>query len=167
MDPNVKPIVLLAEDEPADVFMMQRAIRKFGWPVELHVVSNGEEAIDYISGEGSYVDRERFPMPQLILLDIKMPRKSGLEVLEWLKEHGGFPKIPVVMVTSSSVTSDVEQAYALGASGYLVKPVPADQLENLFTRTEEFLSEHGPEMRQECVGAVLLGDQGRVIRKRT
>jgi CheY-like chemotaxis protein len=136
-----KPTVLLAEDEPADVFLIERAVRKMQFPVSLQVAKNGEEAIAYLSGEREFSNRERFPIPALLLLDIKMPRKTGFDVLEWLKYNGSFAHMPVVMVTSSAIKSDIEKAHDLGASGYLVKPVPFDQLQRLFTETPEFLAE--------------------------
>ena len=133
--------MLLAEDEPADIFMMQRAVRKLGSPVELQVVSNGEEVADYFLGERRFADRDLYPLPTLVLLDIKMPRKNGFEALEWLKANPSYRDIPVVMVTSSTVTSDVERAFSLGASAYLVKPVSIEILQKLFTATEKFLLE--------------------------
>jgi CheY-like chemotaxis protein len=136
---NEKPTVLVVEDEAADVFMMQRAVRKINAPIKLQVVNNGEEATDYLLGQGRFGDREVYPLPRLILLDIKMPRKNGFEVLEWVKGEASLRDIPVVMVTSSTVTSDVDQAYGLGASAYLVKPVEIDVLRELFTSTDDFL----------------------------
>jgi CheY-like chemotaxis protein len=136
---NEKPTVLVVEDEAADVFMMQRAVRKINAPISLQVVVNGEEATDYLQGEGRFGDRNVYPLPRLILLDIKMPRKNGFEVLEWLKGEASLRDIPVVMVTSSTVTSDVDHAYGLGARAYLVKPVEMDVLRELFTSTDDFL----------------------------
>ncbi len=132
--------VLLAEDEDNDVFMMQRAVRKMGEPISLQVAKNGEEAIDYLSGQEKFSDRNLYPLPDLILLDINMPRKNGFDVLLWLKQNETLPHIPVVMVTSSTVKSDVDKAHELGAIAYLVKPVAFDELKRLFTMTEEFLS---------------------------
>jgi CheY-like chemotaxis protein len=135
-------IILLAEDEANDVFMMQRAIRKMNLSISLQVAQDGYETIEYLSGQGKYADRELYPLPSLILLDIKMPRKNGFDVLQWLKDDGTLTHIPVVMITSSAVKSDVDKAHELGASGYLVKPVDPKQLKALFTGTEEFLSLH-------------------------
>ena len=135
-----KKTVLMAEDEENDVFMMQRAIRKMNEPVSLQVAKDGDQAIEYLSGYGQYADRNRYPLPALILLDVKMPRKNGFEVLGWLKADGTLTHIPVVMVTSSKVKSDVQKARELGASQYLVKPVPLDELQQLFTETEVFLT---------------------------
>ena len=134
--------ILLVEDEVNDVFMMQRAFRKLGLPVCLQVAKNGEEAIDYLSGQNRFGDRSRFPLPSLVLLDIKMPRKDGFDVLEWMRDEGLVCEIPVVMVTSSKVQSDVERAHDLGARAYTVKPIETDELRQLLTETAEFLSVH-------------------------
>ena len=137
---NEKPTVLLVEDEENDVFMMQRAVQKMNEPVSLQVAKDGEQAIEYLSGQNKYADRNLHPLPALILLDIKMPRKTGFDVLEWMKADGTLRQIPVVMVTSSKVRSDVDKAHKLGARAYLVKPVPFDELQHLLIAREEFLS---------------------------
>ncbi len=134
--------VLLAEDEANDVFLMQRAVRKMDAPVSLQIATDGEEAIHYLSGQNKYSDRNLYPLPNLILLDIKMPRKNGFDVLGWLKQDATLTHIPVVMVSSSKVKSDIDRSHELGASAYLVKPVNFDELKYLFTATEQFLSVH-------------------------
>jgi CheY-like chemotaxis protein len=123
--------VLLAEDDANDVFMMQRAVRKINAPITLQVAKDGEEAIDYLSGQHKYSDRALYPLPRLILLDINMPRKNGFDVLRWLKEDGTLAHIPAVMITSSKVRSDRDTACELGARAYLVKPVRHDELQRL------------------------------------
>ena len=120
--------VLLVEDNPDDVLLMQRAFRKANLLNPLAVVTDGDQAIDYLSGAGAYADRAEHPFPVLVLLDIKLPRKSGHEVLAWLKNHPSYKRLPVVMLTSSNETADVNRAYDLGANSYLVKPVGFDDL---------------------------------------
>jgi CheY-like chemotaxis protein len=120
--------VLLVEDNPDDVLLMQRAFRKANLINPLAVVTDGEQAIDYLAGTGPYSDRTQHPLPVLVLLDIKLPRKSGHEVLAWLKQHPSLKRVPVVMLTSSNETADVNRAYDLGANSYLVKPVSFDDL---------------------------------------
>jgi CheY-like chemotaxis protein len=120
--------VLLVEDNPDDVLLMQRAFRKANLINPLAVVTDGEQAIDYLAGTGPYSDRTQHPLPVLVLLDIKLPRKSGHEVLAWLKQHPSLKRVPVVMLTSSNETADVNRAYDLGANSYLVKPVGFDDL---------------------------------------
>jgi CheY-like chemotaxis protein len=134
--------ILLVEDEVNDVFLMQRAARKMNVPILLQIAKDGEEAIDYLSGKDKYADRILYSLPELILLDINMPRKNGFEVLQWMKDDGTLTHIPVVMVTSSKVATDVVKAHQLGAAAYLVKPVEFVELKRLFTETETFLTAH-------------------------
>lgn len=137
-----KETVLLAEDEENDIFLMRCAIQKMGEPVLLQAVKDGEQAIEYLSGQNQYADRRLYPLPSLILLDVKMPRTNGLDVLKWLKNESLLTHIPVVMITSSKVQSDVRQAREMGASDYLVKPVDHQKLESLFAKMEGFAMAH-------------------------
>lgn len=120
--------VLLVEDDPNDVILTQRAFRNAKLINPLQVVDDGEGAVAYLAGEGKYADRTSFPLPTLVLLDLKLPKKPGHEVLEWLRAQSGLKRIPVVVLTSSSQSSDVNKAYDLGANSYLVKPVEPDRL---------------------------------------
>lgn len=123
-------VVLLVEDDPDDVFFLQEAFKKAGVPDALRVVRDGEEAVAYLLGQAAYADRRRYPLPSLILLDLKLPRKSGLEVLEWRRRQSGLRRIPVIVLTSSQSDEDMDQAYELGANSYLVKPISSEaQLE--------------------------------------
>ncbi|WP_445637825.1 Two-component system response regulator [Nostoc sp. DSM 114161] len=120
--------ILLAEDDSNQVLLIRRALRKANLMQPLQVVSNGEAAISYLCGEGEYGDRERYPLPILFLLDLKMPRKSGFEVLEWLKQQPELKRLPVIVLTTSKETTDVHKAYDLGVNSYLVKPVAFSDL---------------------------------------
>lgn len=120
--------ILLVEDNPKDVILIKRAIRKANLANPVQVASNGEMAIHYLGGEGEYEDRELYPLPILILLDLKLPRKSGFEVLTWLREQPTLKRLPVVILTSSNQVIDVNLAYDLGVNSYLVKPVAFDAL---------------------------------------
>lgn len=120
--------ILLVEDNPDDVLLIQRAFRKANLVNPISAVDDGEKAIAYLSGAGEYADRARHPVPVLVLLDLKLPRKSGHEVLSWIKQHPAFKRMPVVVLTSSTETVDVNKAYDLGANSYLVKPVGFDDL---------------------------------------
>jgi CheY-like chemotaxis protein len=120
--------ILLAEDNPDDVALMRRAMRKANLASPLQVVDDGEKAIDYLAGNGVYADRKTYPLPALFMLDLKMPRKSGLEVLAWLHAQPLLQRLPVVVLTSSAQNTDVDTAYDLGANSYLVKPVSFDGL---------------------------------------
>jgi CheY-like chemotaxis protein len=123
--------VLLVEDDEDDAFLIRRAFRQSGLPNAVQHVEDGDEAVAYLSGKGEHADRARFPLPGLILLDLKLPRRSGLEVLAWIRAQPGVGRTPVVVLTSSRERSDVDGAFELGASGYLVKPVAADGLREM------------------------------------
>jgi CheY-like chemotaxis protein len=120
--------VLLAEDNSTDALMVQRAFRKANLLNPLQVVDDGDKAVAYLAGAAPYADRDRHPLPVLLLLDLKLPRRSGLEVLAWLKQQPAVRRLPVVVLTSSRDNGDVNRAYDLGANSYLVKPVDFDPL---------------------------------------
>jgi CheY-like chemotaxis protein len=133
--------VLYAEDEPTDIFFLQRAFTNVGIQHRLESVPDGEAAIEYLSGADAYADREKNPLPCLILLDINMPRLSGLEVLEWMRKQPQLKKIPVLMLTSSSHPADMERARRLEANEYLTKPSnPAKLVELVRTIQKRWLS---------------------------
>ncbi|HYT59611.1 MAG TPA: response regulator [Haliangiales bacterium] len=121
-------VIMLAEDDPNDVLLFQRAFQKLNLANPIQVVRDGEEAVAYLSGQGEYGDRERHPMPVLLLLDLKMPRRSGFEVLQWLRQQSGLKRLPVVVLTSSNQHPDINRAFDLGANSYLVKPGGFDSL---------------------------------------
>ncbi len=124
-------VVLYAEDSEDDAFLMQRAFVKAKFPGRLVVVANGLEAVAYLAGDGRYIDRAVHPSPAFILLDIKMPHMTGLEVLQWIRARDRFGPTPVVVLTSSSQPLDIDAAYAHGADGYLVKPSNLDTFADL------------------------------------
>ncbi len=121
-------LILLVEDDPNDVFLIKRAFKKSKIANPIYVVEDGEEAILYLGTKGKYTDRGKYPIPFLILLDLKLPKKSGFEVLEWIKGKKELKRIPVVVLTSSSESPDINKAYDLGANSYLVKPVSFESL---------------------------------------
>ncbi len=120
--------ILLVEDNPTDVLLIQRAFAKAKLANPVQVVGDGDKVIEYLSGTGAYSDRKQYPLPMLILLDLKLPRRSGLEVLAWLRAQETLRRIPVVMLTSSRQDRDVNEAYDGGVNSYLVKPVEFDAL---------------------------------------
>jgi CheY-like chemotaxis protein len=128
--------ILLVEDEENDVMLLQRAFRRAGMVNPLQVVRHGDDAVAYLEGSGEYTDRAKYPLPVLVLLDLKLPRRTGLEVLEWVKGQTGVKKIPIVVLTSSKNDSDVDRAYDLGANSYLVKPVSFETLLELVKSLE-------------------------------
>jgi CheY-like chemotaxis protein len=118
----------LAEDNSTDALMVQRAFKKANLHNTVQVVEDGDKAVAYLAGDGFFADRERYPVPVLLLLDLKLPRRSGLEVLEWLRQQPVLKRLPVVVLTSSQDRFDINRAYDLGANSYLVKPVAFDPL---------------------------------------
>jgi CheY-like chemotaxis protein len=120
--------ILLVEDNPDDVLLMKWAFSKANLVNPLQVVEDGEQAVAYLSGDGPYADRSRYPLPVLVLLDLKLPRKSGLEVLHWVRQQPGLKRLRIVVLTSSNQKADINQAHELGANSYLVKPGTLDSL---------------------------------------
>ena len=114
--------ILLVEDDSNDVLLMQRAFRKANLTHPVQVARDGQEAIEYLNHQGNFADESRYPLPTLMLLDLKMPRKNGFETLEWLRQQPGLKRLVVVVLTSSSERADIKLAYELGANSYLVKP---------------------------------------------
>jgi CheY-like chemotaxis protein len=132
MDDN-RFTVLLVEDDLNDIFLVKRAFKMARLSDPLQVVTDGQEAINYLMGQGKYADRQSYPLPKLIVMDIKMPRLTGFEVLEWVKGDGGLlRRIPIVIVSSSDNPTDINRAYELGANAYMVKPVNFKAVEHLF-----------------------------------
>ena len=113
--------VLLVEDNEDDALMMKMACQRTGIPHSLHVVTDGDAAINYLLGAGEYADRAKHPLPDLVFLDIKLPKRSGHEVLEWTRSRAKFKNLPIVMLTSSAEPKDVSRAYSLGVTSYLRK----------------------------------------------
>ena len=120
-------IILLAEDEEDHVLLIRRAFTQAHILNPLHVVRDGEQAIAYLAGKGLYANRSEFPLPTLLLLDLKMPRKNGFQVLEWIRSQPTLRGLRVVVLTSSDSIRDVNQAYQLGANSFLVKPADFEQ----------------------------------------
>ncbi len=131
-------ILLHVEDDPNDVLLLQRAFRKANLPIAIQAVSDGDKAVAYLAGRDEYSDREKFPFPALVLLDLKMPRKSGLEVLAWMRSEAKLRRVVVVIFTSSKHDGDVDRAYDLGANSYLVKPVGFDRLLEIASLIHEY-----------------------------
>jgi CheY-like chemotaxis protein len=114
--------ILVAEDAEGDAFVLQRAFERADIDAELRFVEDGQEAVDYLSGIGAFADRKANPMPKLLLLDLRMPRLSGFDVLGWLKKDANLRRLPVAVFSSSNMDKDVDRAYDLGANSYIVKP---------------------------------------------
>ena len=125
---NGLPIVLHADDDPNDLLLFKHACRSANLPFVLESVSDGELALAYLSGANSYADRSRYPMPAVVLLALKMPRRTGFEVLEWIRNQPNLKRLPVIILTSSKHEADINWTYEHGANSYLVKPVGFEAL---------------------------------------
>ena len=133
-----KATVLLAEDDPDDILLTHIAFEKARLANPLQVVRDGEEAIAYLKGEGRFADRIRYPFPILLLLDLKMPKLHGFQVLEWLKREPSLHRLPVAVMTSSCDDPHIAKAYELGADSYLIKPPDAEALLALVQRLHAY-----------------------------
>jgi CheY-like chemotaxis protein len=141
--------ILQVEDDSNDVFFFQRAMKKAGVANPIQVVSDGREAIDYLKGAGKFADRAQFPLPSLVLLDLKLPYVMGMEVLRWIRQQPGTPMV-VVMLTASSEDVDIAAAYRLGANAFLVKPVDSSKLEDMVRAIGDFWLTHNALPEPSC-----------------
>jgi CheY-like chemotaxis protein len=136
---------LLVEDEANDRFLMEREFKQSLAYGRLDTASDGVEGIEYLEGKGQYADRSKYPLPDAILLDLKMPRMDGFQFLEWLRSRGplGLRRLPVIVLSSSILRQDMERAYALGADSYVTKP---QDLEGLHQFVEKLTAHRSKEM---------------------
>lgn len=116
------PVILQVEDREEDVYLLKRAIERAEVHAEVHAVVDGQEAIDYLEGKGPFADRTQHPLPYLILLDLKLPLKTGFDVLAWVRAQPPLRTLIVIVLSSSIDEGDLEKAYQLGANAFLVKP---------------------------------------------
>jgi CheY-like chemotaxis protein len=133
--------VLVADDDENDIRLLKRAFLRAGIDVPMKWVRDGEEAIQYLQGDSSFADRDAFPIPMLLLLDLKMPRTNGFEVLEWLRQQAGLRRLLVVVMTSSDEPQDIDRAYDLGANSFLKKPDDFDDLLKMSQKLREYWME--------------------------
>lgn len=130
--------ILLVEDNQMDVILTLDAFREAKLKNKINVARNGQEALDYLFGYGKYSDRNLFPLPSLILLDLKMPGIDGFEVLSRIKATEGLKRIPVVILTSSKDEGDRALSYDIGANSYLIKPVSFDGFIDVVKRIDDY-----------------------------
>jgi CheY-like chemotaxis protein len=142
--------ILLAEDEANSVIFFEYAMKKLEMQNPLHVVTDGGQAIDYLDGVGPYADRVAHPIPGLVVLDLKMPRATGFEVLRHIRQKPELLRLIVVMHTASASESDVTEAYALGANAYLVKPSQLEDLVKMVQALRDFWLTHN--LAARCPG---------------
>jgi len=119
---NEKQTILLVDDNENDLMLMRAAFRKAECNSSLQEVRNGEEAIAYLKGEDPYGDRNKYPLPAIMLLDLNMPRKNGFDVLAWVRAQPVLKRLAIIILTASMRSEDVERAFDLGATSFLVKP---------------------------------------------
>jgi len=135
--------ILLVEDDPNDVLLLQRAFRKEQLANPLHVVGDGEQAVAYPSGDGIHADRDAHPLPALVLLDLELRRLSGHEVLAWPRAQPGIGRVRVTVLTPSRESADVNRASELGENAYPAKPVDTAELCGTVRSVDSFWLEHG------------------------
>ena len=130
--------ILLVEDDENDATLMKMAFEKNKLHNPVQWVRDGLDAVSYLNGDGQYADRATYPFPEVLLLDLKMPRMTGLELLAWINDHPDFRIIPTIIMTSSRQELDIEQAYNLGANTYMTKPCSFDELAQMVKVTHEY-----------------------------
>ena len=136
---SVQPIVILmAEDDADDRLLAQDALTESRLANQLYFVEDGIELVDYLNRAGKYTDKEKYPLPDLILLDLNMPRKDGREALEEIKANPDLRRIPVIVLTTSKAEEDILRSYDLGVGGFISKPVTFDELVKVMKTIGEY-----------------------------
>jgi CheY-like chemotaxis protein len=137
--PHKKPVVLLVEDDTFDVQLIKVALARTPGEITLIRVEDGDKAVDYLSGTAPFDDREKYPIPITMILDIKLPKRSGFEVLQWLRsQEGPMKRLPTLMLTSSKHQIDINRAFERGANVYLTKPETVKELTSLLGDFKSF-----------------------------
>ena len=151
--------VLHIDDDRNDTELFRAAARKANAQFSIHTVADAEQAMAYLNGRGIYAQRGQYPIPALVLLDLKMPRATGFEVLTWIRNHPEVGNLPVVVFSGSELQADIQQAYAAGADSYLVKPLGFNELVNLVKDiNSEWIAGHvRPSTPVEAVGSGSFG----------
>jgi CheY-like chemotaxis protein len=120
--------ILLVEDDPSHALLVRRVLERARLANPVLALQRGDDAFDYLAGEGAYTDRQAHPMPVLLLLDLHVPGRDGLDILAWIRKEPELGDLPVVMFSGSGDAEDINRAFELGADSYLVKPVAFDAL---------------------------------------
>jgi len=134
---GIRPI-LHVEDSEEDVFLLRYAFQRADIKTPVQVVEDGQQAIEYLAGIGKFADRQEFPLPCLVLLDLKLPHKMGLEVLEWIRQQPALKSLVVIILSSSVHEGDLRRAYQLGANAFLVKPSSANTMAEMCKALNHF-----------------------------
>ena len=136
---KAKPVVLLVEDDSFDVQLIKTALGRTPGEINLIRVDDGDKAVDYLSGVAPYDDRKKYPIPLTMILDIKLPKRSGLEVLQWLRDQSGpICRLPILMLTSSSHQVDINRAFERGVNAYFTKPESVKELTSMLGEFKNF-----------------------------
>jgi CheY-like chemotaxis protein len=163
---STRKTILQVEDEEHDVMFLQYALEQAQVNNPLAVVRDGREAIEYLKGEGNYGGRQKYPLPGLVLLDLRLPRLPGLEVLRWIREQPDFAKLPVLVLSSSDQDQDVDASYRRGANGYIVKPASPGQLVEVVRLVKKYwLEKDGPPAECAEWASILVPQQTDPYRK--
>src|SRR3954463_13604328 len=136
---NLGPVVLIVDDSENDLLLMRRAFKKAEFDLPYHSVAGGEQAIAYMCGEGEFHNREKHPLPTVMLLDLNMPGMSGFEVLRWVRGHPVFNRLCVIILSASMRKEDVETSFDLGANAFLVKPADLLELIDLMKKVRDWI----------------------------
>ena len=134
--------ILLVEDNEDDIFLMRRAFSSADIANPVQIVNDGQSAIDYLSGIGGFADRNAYPIPIIVFLDVKLPHRSGHDVLTWIRRRKELDPLIVIMLTASNEPSDINRSYSLGANSYLVKPPTPEQLQAMAKAFKWYWIEH-------------------------
>jgi CheY-like chemotaxis protein len=134
--------ILIVDDDENDIFFVKRAFTEIDVHCKFQMLKNGQEVIDYLVGIGTYADREKYPLPMMILMDLKMPVMDGFEVLAWLRSKPGIKVIPTIVFSSSDLPKDITRAYELGANSFMTKSVTYDGLLTKLQTLSHYWLEH-------------------------
>lgn len=135
-----KYTILLVEDDENDATLVRLAFQKNNIANPVQWVKDGLEAVAYLNGEDAFADRKVYPFPEVLIVDLKMPRMSGLELLTWIRDHPDYRVIPTIIMTASRLDADIEEAYTLGANTYMVKPPSLDELAKMVKLAHDYWS---------------------------
>lgn len=135
---STEPAILVAEDSKEDAQLIETALRRAGFSACVNFVPDGYEAVGYLEGCGPYADRSRFPFPSILISDLKMPRMNGLELVKWLRKHPRCHVLPVILLSGSGLSVDVDNAYKLGANTYFQKPPTFTELTDLMRKLRDY-----------------------------
>lgn len=155
--------ILQVEDDPNDVFFLQHAFATAGISHPVFVASDGQQALEYLAGLGDFADRSKYPLPQMVLLDLQLPRLSGHGVLQWIRAHPRLAPLVTIVFTSSENAGDIERAYRLGANSFIVKPAGIDERAEIAHFLSGWWLKHNkfPELAEETARSSALGREGR------